>query len=163
MRTYFYLFFLCMVCVLATNNAPNKQQDDSLSIDSSDRDSLGEEDRQPSDSILAAVRRSDLFKNIGPYVPDGLRQFIFAANQEHKESNLEERQAVAPGGGIGPGASIPPTQMPSVITFELSGKVYPYTQTFPPTPVPWPAPTNGAVGLGTIRGQVGVVKTTAGA
>lgn len=34
-----------------------------------------------------------------------------------------------------------------------------YTQTFAPTPDQWPAATQGAIGLGTLTGEVGVVKS----
>lgn len=34
-----------------------------------------------------------------------------------------------------------------------------YTQTFPSVPDQWPSPSSGEIGLGTIQGQIGVVKT----
>lgn len=35
----------------------------------------------------------------------------------------------------------------------------PYTQTFPVVPDQWPEPSPGTIGLGTIQGEVGEVKT----
>ena len=55
------------------------------------------------------------------------------------------------------------TQVSPVTTLTMmsSGKNInvPYTQTFPRVPEQWPSPSSGEIGLGTIQGQIGVVKT----
>ncbi|KAM5446430.1 hypothetical protein MaudCBS49596_006542 [Microsporum audouinii] len=51
-----------------------------------------------------------------------------------------------------------PTQVSPVMTVWVQGVQVLYTQTFPPTPDPWPAPKSGEIGLGTLMGEIG--KTT---
>ena len=127
-------------------------------VDSHDGASRESEVRH-ADASLASMQSSDLIPTVAPLIPHQLRQFILEENQSHDaEHGIGRRQGVAPGGGIAPGEINSPTQMPSVTAFQLSGKVIQYTQTFPPTPVPWAAPSNGAIGLGTIQGKVGTVK-----
>ena len=72
--------------------------------------------------------------------------------------------AGAPGaqGGVGGGAGPPPdqpTQVPSVTEYTISGTAIVYTQKFVPTPDPWEKPKPGTIGLGTLTGSVGAVKT----
>ena len=67
-------------------------------------------------------------------------------------------------GGVGGGAAAPaatPTQLsPVTVYFDgVKSVQVTYTQTFSPTPDPWAAPKPGTIGLGTLTGQVGVVKT----
>lgn len=76
---------------------------------------------------------------------------------------FELRQAVGAAGGSAPAATAA-TQMSPVTTYQIHGPggsyIYiPYTQLFTAVPDPWPAPTAGTIGLGTIQGQIGVVKT----
>jgi len=53
-----------------------------------------------------------------------------------------------------------PTQMSPVTVYNMNdGKARTFTQLFVATLDQWPSPSAGAIGLGTITGQVGVVKT----
>jgi hypothetical protein len=49
----------------------------------------------------------------------------------------------------------------TTLTLQSQGKPINvvYTQTFPAVNDQWPAPSSGAIGLGTIQGEVGVPKT----
>ena len=52
------------------------------------------------------------------------------------------------------------TQMPSITTYSMyDGVMRVYTQVFSAVPEQWPSPEAGSVGLGTIAGTVGVVKS----
>ena len=66
-------------------------------------------------------------------------------------------------GGGGPAQAQPgnPAQLSPITTYEIDGKQFVYTQTFAPTPDPWDPPQTGSVGLGTLTGTVGAVKTAA--
>ncbi|KAK5060126.1 hypothetical protein LTR84_010010 [Exophiala bonariae] len=77
-------------------------------------------------------------------------------------AELKKRQGV--------NAAIPPvvTQVSPITTYQIDGVVngvatrlnVVYTQTFNPIPDQWPSPTEaGTIGLGTIVGEIGVVKT----
>jgi Killer toxin-resistance protein 1 len=157
MRTYLFLGLLVGPQIaLADNDAPHL-------ADWRGEVTSAQQPSEPTGQKYGSMQSSDLFGTFGQLIPHHLRQFIFDANQQHEEEhNIERRQAVAPGGGIAPGEISFPTQMPSVTAFQLSGKVVQYTQTFPPTPGRWPEPTNGAIGLGTIQGQIGTVKNNGG-
>ena len=52
--------------------------------------------------------------------------------------------------------------MPSVTAYQIhgTGAVYTYTQVFTAFPDPWSSPSAGTIGLGTISGSVGVVKSS---
>ncbi len=148
---------------------PSSANDDHHAASLSSLSSLApssSEPHSPHETAAAANNPSSSeLPTIQGYIPDNLRQFIMQWAGEQDSWGLYPRQVagapgVAPGGGIAPGAVTQPTQMPTVTTFELSGKVIPYTQTFPPTPSPFAAPVDGTIGLGTLSGQVGVVKTT---
>lgn len=53
-----------------------------------------------------------------------------------------------------------PTQMPSVTVYDMNdGVARTYTQTFVAVQDQWPSPSAGTIGLGTITGEIGVVKT----
>jgi len=77
--------------------------------------------------------------------------------------DLKKRQ------GVGPAAAATAiTQVSPITTYQInlyrSGGVSQlnvvYTQTFAPIPDQWPSPTEaGTIGLGTIQGEIGVVKT----
>lgn len=76
------------------------------------------------------------------------------------DHELRKRQ-----GGVAVSNPIPPptvaVQMPSVTAYNIwGGPQIVYTQTFTPHPDPWPAASPGTVGLGTIQGQIGVVKSS---
>lgn len=67
-------------------------------------------------------------------------------------------------GALGATNAVPatqPTQMPPVTVYQgrAGGAPKTYTQLFTSPLDQWPAPGAGTVGLGTIQGQVGVVKT----
>lgn len=75
-----------------------------------------------------------------------------------------KRQGGAP--VVNPAAPQPaqPTQVSPITTLSLVNKagaqvMQPYTQTFAAVPDQWPEPTAGTVGMGTIQGQIGQVKT----
>jgi hypothetical protein len=91
-----------------------------------------------------------------------LQDFINQLHKRDQSNQIEARQAA---GGVGGGVAAPkatvPTQVPTVTTFGLSGKQIVYTQLFSDVPEQWPTPSSGKIGLGTITGQIGVVKTNA--
>jgi predicted RNA-binding protein YlxR (DUF448 family) len=77
---------------------------------------------------------------------------------------LKARQVTGQGAAV---AATAITQVPPVTTYTINVfkngvpqlASIPYTQTFVPIPDQWPGPTVGTIGLGTIQGAVGVVKT----
>ncbi|RMZ88694.1 hypothetical protein DV736_g4080, partial [Chaetothyriales sp. CBS 134916] len=78
---------------------------------------------------------------------------------------LEERQ----GGVVNGPAAAAPSQVSPVTTYNINsyttgGQIVPatvvYTQTFADVPDQWPSPSAGTIGLGTITGQVGILRTT---
>lgn len=76
-----------------------------------------------------------------------------------KRDDIEKRQ-----GGVGATNIVAvvtqPTQMPSVTVYDMkSGPLRTFTQAFSLPLVPFPAPQAGSVGMGTIQGAIGVVKT----
>lgn len=78
---------------------------------------------------------------------------------EHLHLDLRKRQGGAALAATNPAVTAP-TQMPSVTAYQMyDGVARVYTQTFPAVPDQWPSPSAGSIGLGTITGQVGVVKT----
>ncbi|RKF83377.1 putative secreted effector protein [Golovinomyces cichoracearum] len=90
-------------------------------------------------------------------------------NSESNESSFLKRQVVA-GGGI-PATTLPPSQYPTVtfagslftVGTSTSATWKEFTQTFATTALgTWalgPTPRIGTIGLGTIKGTVGVVKS----
>ena len=103
------------------------------------------------------------------YIPAHLQDFIALQNQNPwlvdynyrmngtMAEELDKRQQGGVGGGLPPPVAAP-TQMPTVTPFpDAPGGIY--TQLFSAVPEQWPAPSAGSVGLGTITGPVGVVKT----
>lgn len=78
---------------------------------------------------------------------------------EHLHIDLRKRQGGAAVAATNPAVTAP-TQMPSVTNYQMyDGVARVYTQTFKAIPEQWPSPSAGSIGLGTITGQVGVVKT----
>lgn len=78
---------------------------------------------------------------------------------EHLHIDLRKRQGGAPIAATNPAVSAP-TQMSPVTAYSMyDGVIRTYTQTFAAVPVQWPSPSAGTIGLGTIQGTVGVVKT----
>ncbi|RMZ77428.1 hypothetical protein DV738_g4416, partial [Chaetothyriales sp. CBS 135597] len=60
-------------------------------------------------------------------------------------------------------AQVPPVTTYYIQSFKGTSVIYAtvaYTQTFPAVPDQWPSPSAGTIGLGTISGEVGVVRTT---
>lgn len=99
-------------------------------------------------------------------IPDHLQKFIAKLNAEAVPEHFEDlrkRQQGGVGGGVVPPAQVvaQPTQVPTVTAYDVDGVHVVYTQTFAATPDPWEAPKPGTIGLGTLTGQVGVVKTAA--
>lgn len=49
----------------------------------------------------------------------------------------------------------------TILSLQSKGNpiMVPYTQTFAKVPQQWPSASSGEIGLGTIQGQIGVVKT----
>lgn len=79
---------------------------------------------------------------------------------EHLHLDLRKRQGGAAVAATNPAVTAP-VQMPSVTAYEMyDGVQRVYTQTFQAVPQQWPSPSAGSIGLGTITGQVGVVKTS---
>lgn len=82
--------------------------------------------------------------------------------EEHLHIDLRKRQGgAAITAAPAAAATTVPTQMPAITTYDLrDGKpLRVYTQIFPAVPDQWPSPSAGTIGLGTIQGQIGVVKT----
>lgn len=75
----------------------------------------------------------------------------------HFRVDLIKRQGGAP--IAAPAATTVPTQLSPITTYSSNGVSGIYTQTFAAVPDQWPSPEAGTIGLGTISGQVGVVKT----
>lgn len=78
---------------------------------------------------------------------------------EHFHVDLKKRQ-----GAVGATYAIPATtvatQMPSVTVYNMKSLApMTYTQIFVAVLDQWPSPSVGTIGLGTIQGQIGVVKT----
>ncbi|KAI9830861.1 MAG: hypothetical protein M1826_004290 [Phylliscum demangeonii] len=79
-----------------------------------------------------------------------------------------QRQQRHPGGGAPPIAAPTVTQMPSVVVAGVPS-VLPngvitqiqitFTQTFASVPDPFPTPASGAIGMGSLTGTVGAVRT----
>ena len=81
-----------------------------------------------------------------------------AATKENKDSHLELRQNGGLGGGV-PAAFTVPTQVSPVTTVQIGSLLVVYTQTFAPVPSQFPSALSGNIGLGTLTGSIGVVKT----
>ncbi|KAF3483287.1 uncharacterized protein GIQ15_02611 [Arthroderma uncinatum] len=80
---------------------------------------------------------------------------IYDGPAQTPEPALKVRAVVdAPPGAV----STVPTQVSPVMTVWVNDKQVLYTQTFPPTPDPWPSPSAGQIGLGDLQGEIG--KTT---
>jgi hypothetical protein len=88
-------------------------------------------------------------------IPQPLQQFIANFHRSAEDIELERRQ-IAPGGGAPVAQPTIPTQLSPTTTYWFNGKQIVYTQTFAPTPDPWPAPQNGEIGMGTLTGTYGV-------
>ena len=115
----------------------------------------------PSPTIGADAIASHSFYN--QQIPNHLAEFLLSFNTPPQDNeDLKKRQQGGVGGGGGvPPASIP-TQLSPVTVYQAGTVQVTYTQLFSPTPVPWPGPsTNGAIGMGTLTGTYGVVKTQA--
>lgn len=77
---------------------------------------------------------------------------------------LRKRQVT---GQVPAGAATAITQVPPITSYvvhfvtggQYIAKTVGYTQLFSPVPDQWPSPSAGTIGLGTIQGAVGVVKT----
>jgi len=77
---------------------------------------------------------------------------------EHLHIDLRKRQGNVVATNIAPETQ--PTQMSPVTNYDLgNGVKIPYTQLFVATPDQWPTPSPGTIGLGTIQGSIGVVKS----
>lgn len=88
------------------------------------------------------------------------KAYSYLLNDLDSDRELRKRQ-----GGVAVSNPIPPptvaVQMPSVTAYNIwGGPQIVYTQTFAPHPDPWPAASPGTIGLGTIQGQIGVVKNS---
>lgn len=78
---------------------------------------------------------------------------------EHFHIDLKKRQG-AVGATYAMPATTAATQMPSVTVYNMKSLApMTYTQTFQAVLDQWPSPSAGTIGLGTIQGQVGQVKT----
>ncbi|PGH01251.1 hypothetical protein AJ80_09035 [Polytolypa hystricis UAMH7299] len=69
-------------------------------------------------------------------------------------NNLKQREIIN-----GPAAAQPhpqPTQVSPVMTVTLGEAQLIFTQTFAKVPDQWPSPSKGSIGLGTLKGEVGV-------
>ena len=76
-------------------------------------------------------------------------------------SHLELRQQIA---GVGGGAPVPvpaPVQVSPVTIININGVQIAYTQLFSAVPSQGPSASSGNIGLGTLTGSIGVVKTAA--
>jgi hypothetical protein len=96
--------------------------------------------------------------------PPELLSFIRAHHAQNPladSESLEIRQNAAVGGGGVAPPQIIPTQMPTVTVYDpRNGKpMVTYTQLFSAVPVQWDAPKQGVMGLGTLTGSVGAVRT----
>ncbi|MCJ1260003.1 hypothetical protein MMC24_007843, partial [Lignoscripta atroalba] len=73
---------------------------------------------------------------------------------------------VGVGGGLGPAAAQPPSispgQISPVTTVWIGSVQVVFTQTFASVPSQGPSPAVGSIGMGTLTGTVGAVKTVAG-
>lgn len=100
---------------------------------------------------------------VSPHIWDGFlssAEYLLDELDEHFHIDLRKRQ-----GGVAatnaPQATSVPTQMPSVTTYgaDRGWTAVVYTQTFAAVPDQWPSPKAGTIGLGTIQGEIGVIKT----
>ena len=91
-----------------------------------------------------------------PDIPDLLQQFILELSPTSK---VEQRQAAGVGGGLGQQPAAP-TQLSPITTYNIGGGVVIYTQIFAATPDQWATMGAGTIGLGSITGKVGVVKSS---
>lgn len=83
--------------------------------------------------------------------------YMLSEVNDHFHLDLRKRQGGVP--IAAPAATTVPTQLSPVTTYSKNGVAGVYTQTFAAVPDQWPSASAGSVGLGTISGQVGVVKT----
>ena len=77
---------------------------------------------------------------------------------QHLHMDLRKRQGNVVATNVAPQTQ--PTQMSPVTVYAMYDNVErTFTQLFVPVLDQWPTPTPGTIGLGTIQGEVGVVKT----
>lgn len=99
-------------------------------------------------------------------IPHGWNNVLSAADylleelNEHLHIDLRKRQGVAPAGAPQAATSVV-TQMSPVTTYgpQWGWPSEVYTQLFVAVPDQWSSASAGTIGLGTIQGTVGVVKT----
>ncbi|KAK5938389.1 hypothetical protein PMZ80_009359 [Knufia obscura] len=77
---------------------------------------------------------------------------------EHLHIDLRKRQGNIAATNVAPATQ--PTQMSPVTLYDMGdGKQIPFTQLFVAVLEQWASPSAGTIGLGTIQGEIGVVKT----
>ena len=75
-------------------------------------------------------------------------------------SEIDARQnGVALGGGVAGAAPLPVSQLSPTTIYYVSGVAVTYVQTFVGVPDQGPTASVGTIGMGTLTGAVGVVKT----
>ncbi|MCJ1252185.1 hypothetical protein MMC30_009425 [Trapelia coarctata] len=95
-------------------------------------------------------------------LPGSLNEFIAHLKQSPLQADsptLEQRQNGGLGGGVAGAAPVPPNQVSPITTVYLNGMLVIYTQVFAAVPDQGPTPMVGSIGMGTLTGTVGVVKT----
>jgi len=97
-------------------------------------------------------------------LPGSLNEFIAHLRQSPlletpHNAQLSERQNGGLGGGVAGAAPLPPNQASPITTVYLNGQLVVYSQVFVAVPDQGPTPMVGSVGMGTLTGAVGVVKT----
>ena len=164
--THLSLLFLSALCNALENVGDKPEPVEAVVPSLNTSDSTFTSDSSSSFEIaeIGAIPLSDSTPSFSPNIPVPLRQFIMKMASSPGSSQYPDEISPRQQGGVGGGAAAPaptPTQLsPVTVYFDFVKSVQvTYTQTFAPTPDPWAAPKAGSIGLGTLTGQVGAVKT----
>ena len=97
-------------------------------------------------------------------IPGSLNEFIASLQSPLEDPDarpIELRQNGGAVGGGAPGApALPPNQVSPITTIYIGSVQVIYTQLFSAVPSQGPGPMSGSIGMGTLTGAVGVVKTS---
>lgn len=120
----------------------------------------------PSQQTPSAISRPTSFSSPTPssHTWDGIlssADFILDELNEHLHIDLRKRQGGIAATNAPAAATTVATQMSPITTYgpDRGWPAVVYSQAFVAVPDQWPSPVAGTIGLGTIQGEVGVVKS----
>ena len=118
----------------------------------------------PSDSPKQPPPQSPNPYFLPKIIPGSLSDFVASLQSPLEDSDsrpIELRQNGGAVGGGAPGApALPPNQVSPITTIYIGSVQVIYTQLFSAVPSQGPGPMSGSIGMGTLTGAVGVVKTS---